>query len=162
MSMSIPIAIHATAACAALVLGPFALWSREGRAVRPRLHRAFGYAWVTLMIATALSALFIRYDSPLPNLWGYSPIHLLVPVTLWNLYAAFAALARGDLARHRSTMKNLYYGACVTAGLFALLPMRALGRIVWGSPWGFVIVGGLIALVIVNIQWRKSSAARFA
>ena len=41
----------------ALVTGPVALWARRARTQRPRLHRAFGYAWVTLMLATAISAL---------------------------------------------------------------------------------------------------------
>jgi uncharacterized membrane protein len=60
MQLTPIIAIHMSAALGALVLGPVALWARKGRTQRPRLHRAFGYAWVTLMLATALSAIFIR------------------------------------------------------------------------------------------------------
>jgi uncharacterized membrane protein len=81
MQLTPLIAVHMTAALGALVTGPVALWARRGRLQRPRLHRAFGYAWVTLMLATALSAIFIR-DRSLPNLAGYTPIHLLIPVTL--------------------------------------------------------------------------------
>ncbi|NCX26780.1 MAG: FAD-dependent oxidoreductase, partial [Burkholderiaceae bacterium] len=47
------IAIHMTAALAALAIGPVALWARKGRVQRTHLHRAAGYAWVTLMLATA-------------------------------------------------------------------------------------------------------------
>ena len=60
MQMTPIIAVHMTAAILAVVTGPVALWARKGSAQRPKLHRAFGYAWVTLMIVTAVSAIFIR------------------------------------------------------------------------------------------------------
>lgn len=130
MTLTPLVAIHMTAALAALAVGPFALWARRGSRQRPKLHRALGYAWVTLMLATAVSAVFIR-DSRLPNLAGFTPIHLLVPVTLTGLAGAFWYLARGDIAGHRRTMQRLYFGACVGAGGFTLLPGRYLGTLVW-------------------------------
>ena len=105
------------------------------RAQRPRLHRAFGYAWVTLMLATAISALFIR-DFSLPNIGGYTPIHLLVPVTFAGLFGAFWFLAKKNIEGHRKTMRNLYFQACVGAGVFTLLPSRYLGQLVWGQWLG--------------------------
>jgi uncharacterized membrane protein len=126
------IAIHMTAALGALATGPVALWARKGARQHPRLHRAFGYAWVTLMVATAVSAIFIR-DSRLPNVAGFTPIHLLIPVTLAGLFGAFWFLAKGNIAAHRNTMQRLYFGACVVAGAFTLLPGRYLGQLVWGS-----------------------------
>ena len=132
MQLTPLIAIHMTAALGALATGPAALWARKGRAQRPRLHRAFGYAWVTLMVTTAVSAIFIR-DFRLPNLAGYTPIHLLVPVTLLMLVGAFWFLARGNIAGHRKTMQRLYFGACVVAGGFTLLPGRYLGTLLRGQ-----------------------------
>ena len=88
MQLTPLIAVHMTAAIGAVATGPVALWARKGRSQRPRLHRAFGYAWVTLMIVTAVSAIFIR-DRGLPNLNGFTPIHLLIPVTLVGIAAAF-------------------------------------------------------------------------
>lgn len=137
MSLTPFIAVHVTAAVAATVIGPFALWARLGRAQHPRLHRAFGYAWVTLMIVTAVSAIFIR-DFQLPNLNGYTPIHLLIPVTFTFLVLAFVALARGNISTHRKNMQRLYLGACVTAGLFTLLPRRYLGDLVLHQWLGLV------------------------
>ncbi|MBS3996532.1 MAG: DUF2306 domain-containing protein [Hydrogenophaga sp.] len=143
MQLTPVIAIHLSAALAALLIGPVALWARRGhaqrtpRTLRPRLHRAAGYAWVTLMLATALSALFIR-DAALPNVGGYTPIHLLVPFTLIGLYLAFAHLRRGNLEGHRKAMLGLYLGACVTAGAFSLLPGRYLGQLVWGHWLGLI------------------------
>ena len=143
MQMSPVIAVHLSASLAALVIGPLALWARRGHATRiaatqrPRLHRAAGYAWVTLMLMSALSALFIR-DVNLPNVWGYTPIHLFVPYTLGGLFLAFRRLFQGDLAGHRKNMLGLYVGACVGAGAFTLLPSRYLGQLVWGQWLGLL------------------------
>ncbi|TXH90264.1 MAG: DUF2306 domain-containing protein [Rhodoferax sp.] len=137
MQMSPVIAVHLTAALGAFALGPVALYARLAPVQRPRLHRAFGYAWVTLMVLTALSALFIR-DYQLPNLGGYTPIHLLVPLTAFGLTKSFVALARKDYATHRRFMQNLYRDTCVIAGLFTLLPSRYLGQLVWGQWLGLL------------------------
>lgn len=125
------VAIHMSAALAAVALGPVALWARRGANPRPRLHRAFGCARVTLMLVTALSAVFLR-DFRLPNIAGYAPIHLLVPWTLVSLVVAFTKLSRRDIGGHRRWMQALYITACVVAGAFALLPGRFLGDLVLG------------------------------
>lgn len=143
MQMSPVIAIHLSAALGALALGPVALWARKGHQAkiaatqRPRLHRAAGYAWVTLMLITALSAIFIR-DFKLPNIAGYTPIHILVPVVFGSLFMAFRALFRRDIRRHRTWMQALYFSACIGAGVFTLLPTRYLGQLVWGQWLGLL------------------------
>ncbi len=137
MQLTPVIAIHLTTALGALALGPVALWARKGRTQHPRLHRAMGYAWVTLMLMTAVSAIFIR-DVSLPNIAGYTPIHLLVPVVFVGLFGAFWYLAKGNIAGHRKTMQRLYFGACVVAGAFTLLPGRLLGKLVLGQWLGLV------------------------
>ena len=132
MQLTPTIAIHMTAAIGAVVTGPVALWARLGRDKHPRLHRAFGYAWVTLMVVTAVSALFIR-DRSFVNLAGYTPVHLLVPFTFFVLFGAFHALVRGNIAAHRRRMQSLYWAACVVAGAFTLLPNRLIGHTLWAS-----------------------------
>lgn len=131
MQMSPVIAIHLAAASGAFFLGPLVLWSRRGRQQQPRLHRALGYAWVTLMLMTAVSAIFIR-DFKLPNLNGYTPIHLLIPATLIGLGLAFWYLFQGNIRGHRRSMQITYAGGCVVAGAFTLLPNRYLGQLLWG------------------------------
>ena len=69
---------------------------------------------------------------------GFTPIHLLIPVTILGLFNGFHALYRGQLARHRKGMVSLYLGACVTAGAFTLLPGRYLGNLVWGQWLGLL------------------------
>ena len=124
------IAIHMTAAILAIATGPVALWARKGRMQYPRVHRAFGYAWVTLMLVAAISAIFIKANAG-PNWNGFGVIHLLIPVTLFGLFGAFWFLFRGNIAGHRKSMQNLYIGACVVAGAFTLLPGRYLGNLVF-------------------------------
>jgi len=143
MPMSPVIAIHLSAALCALALGPVALWARRGHKAgqpatqHPRLHRAAGYAWVTLMLMTAISAVFIR-DFSLPNIAGYTPIHILVPVVFGSLFMAFRALFQRDIDRHRGWMRSLYGFACIGSGVFTLLPNRYLGQLVWGQWLGLV------------------------
>lgn len=132
MQMNPVIAVHMTASLIALVTGPIAIWARLGQSQRPWLHRAIGYAWVTMMIVSAVSAIFIR-DYGLPNVMGYTPIHFLIPFTAYWLVYAFIALAKKEFAKHRKAMISLYMGACVGAGLFTLLPSRYLGSLLWSS-----------------------------
>jgi uncharacterized membrane protein len=89
------------------------------------------------MVAAALSAIFIR-DFDLPNVWGYTPIHLLVPLTALGLYRAFTALANRDFSEHRRQMQRLYIAACLIAGAFTLLPGRYLGNLIWGDGLGLL------------------------
>lgn len=135
MNLSPAIAVHLCAALAALIVGPFALWARRSGHPRARLHRAAGYAWVTLMVLTAVSAIFIS-DPDIPNIGGFGPIHGLIPVVLGLLVLAFRQVLRGNVRGHRRTMLGLYLGACVGAGAFTLLPTRTLGQLLWGPLSG--------------------------
>jgi uncharacterized membrane protein len=129
-SLSPQVIIHLAAALSAAILGPFALWARLAGKQRPKLHRAFGYAWVTMMLITAVSAIFIQ--SHFPMWWRFSWIHLFIPATLVGLFGAFWHLAKGNIRRHRNAMLGLYFGACLGAGVFTLLPGRFLGQLIWG------------------------------
>ncbi len=135
MQLTPTIAVHMSLALTATAIGPLALWARMGRIIRPRFPRAAGYAWVTCMLGAALSGLFIR-DFNLPNIWGYTPIHLLIPLTFVSLYRAFRYLADGNIAGHRQTMQWLYGMACVVTGAFTLLPGRLLGQWLWSGAAG--------------------------
>jgi uncharacterized membrane protein len=137
MQLTPLIAVHMSAAIGAIAIGPFALWARMGSMQRPWLHRAAGYAYVTFMLLAAFTSVFIR-DFQLPNLHGFTWIHLLVPVTLTSLCVAFRALMRRDFVTHRITMQILYVSACVIAGGFTLLPSRYLGQLIWHEWLGWL------------------------
>ena len=89
------------------------------------------------MLVAATSAIFIR-DFRLPNINGYTPIHILIPVVYGMLALAFWFLARGNITGHRKTMQRLYLGACGVAGAFTLLPGRYLGNLVFGQWLGLI------------------------
>ena len=96
-------------------------------------HRWLGWTWVLLMSGAALSSVFIR-DHQLPNVLGFTPIHLLTLTVAVLLPLAIVFIKRGNVRGHRRTMQGLYIGGCVVAGLFALLPGRFLGSLLWGVP----------------------------
>ena len=126
MQLTPVIAVHLTLAVAALALGPVALTLRKGS----RGHRAVGYAWVTLMLGAALSSVFIR-DFRLPNLFGYTPIHILTVATFVGIARALVHIAHRRVQAHRAAMLQVYFAGCVGAGLFTLLPNRLLGGLLW-------------------------------
>jgi uncharacterized membrane protein len=125
MALSGPaVTIHIALAVGALVLGPIALASRKGS----RLHRGAGYVWVGLMLGTALSSLFIR-DFRLPNIAGYTPVHILTLATFAGIGAALHYVGRRNFGAHRMAMR-ITYVSLVFAGLFAMAPGRTLRQFV--------------------------------
>lgn len=132
-ALSPAVQLHLLLASAALLLGPLVLFRRKGTAG----HKRLGYLWVLLMLGAATSSLFIR-DFHLPNLAGYTPIHLLALLTYAGIAGAMAAVLGGRIALHRRAMQKVYLGACVGAGLFALMPGRYLGDLLWHHGLGLV------------------------
>jgi uncharacterized membrane protein len=127
------IIVHLFLALSALLLGPIALTARKGS----RWHRATGYGWVTLMFGVALSSLFIR-NFERPNVGGYTPIHMLVLLVFLGIGYALWHVARGHVRRHRQLMWTVYFGGCIIAGSFTLLPHRVLGQLVWHDALGWM------------------------
>ena len=136
MSFTPVIAVHTTFALSAVALGPLALWTRLGQTTRPRWHRGLGYAWVTCMVGTAISALFIR-STLAWSFGGFSPIHLLIAVTLVGMTRALVYLQQGNIQGHRKTMQSIYLLACIVTGFFTLLPQRLLGQLIWRQWLGW-------------------------
>ena len=127
------VALHLAAALLALVAGGFVMARRKGTP----LHRLLGWSFVVLMAVAALSSAFIR-DTHLPNIAGYTPIHVLTALTLVALPRGLWQIRRGDVRGHRQTMKALFVGGCLVAGLFTLLPGRFLGNLLWHQVLGLV------------------------
>lgn len=117
---------HLCTALAALVLGIFIMLRRKGSAS----HKALGWVWVALMGSTAVASGFIR-DYNLPNLAGYTPIHLFTLMTATGLPYAIWQIRHGNVAAHRSAMRGMFFGGCVLAGVFTLVPGRFLGNLLW-------------------------------
>jgi uncharacterized membrane protein len=126
------VTVHLAVAVAAVALGPLALRVRKGS----RLHRGAGYAWITLMLLTAVSSLFIR-DHGLPNLGGYTPIHLFTGLTFAGVVGGIRHIVQGRVQQHRRVMQSMYVSLLV-AGAFTLLPGRYLGSLLWHHTLGLV------------------------
>ena len=107
-------------------LGAWVLWGRKGTT----LHRSLGWTWVALMTGVAVSGAFIR-DYHLPNLYGFTPIHLFVLMVAWQLPRAVVYARSGRIDAHRKAMRGLYQGGCLIAGVLTLLPGRFLGTMLW-------------------------------
>lgn len=131
-ALPLSIQLHLAAAVGALVLGPVALWSRKGSP----MHRSAGYVWVGLMLAAAVTSLFIR-DFRQPNIAGYTVIHLVTVLTFAGVGAGITAAVQRRIAVHRKAMRRTYLGGCLVAGAFALLPSRFLGHWLWVQTLGW-------------------------
>ena len=112
---------HTGIALTALVLGAILLNARKGN----RTHRTGGWVWV-LCIATVAGVSFAIRGSG-----GFSWIHGLSAFTLCALAWGVLCARMHRVARHRSAMIAIYFGALVITGLFTLMPNRLIGNVVW-------------------------------
>jgi len=119
MTLPVPLLIHISSALAALVLGAL-LISR--RLKGDRVHRIAGWTWVILMLAVAISSLWI------PKFMHLSWIHVFTLVTLVSLPLGVYRARTHQVQAHRGTMVGLFTGGLVIAGLFTLIPGRLLGN----------------------------------
>jgi uncharacterized membrane protein len=121
------IAAHAVLAILAFALGAAQLTLPKGG----RLHRLRGRAWVVVMVAVAVSALFINERG---GLGPFSWIHLLVPVTLFGLVSGMRDIRRGDVRGHAIGMTTVFVSAFVIAGAFTFTPYRRMHEALFGAP----------------------------
>jgi uncharacterized membrane protein len=127
------VALHLGAALLALVIGGVVLRGRKGTPC----HRLAGWAWVALMTTAAAASAFIR-DRGMPNIAGYTPIHLFTLLVAVQLPLAVWHARNGRIEAHRKAMRGLFWGAGVVAGVFALLPGRFLGQLLWRDALGWL------------------------
>lgn len=124
---------HWVAALVAFALGLVIFSLKKGT----RLHKALGWTYVAAMAITAGSAVLIREIGPsgaTPSLFGFSPIHLFVPLTFFGIGGALIAIRNGDVKRHRARMIGVFFGALLIAGLFTFAPGRRVYMLLFGDP----------------------------
>jgi uncharacterized membrane protein len=122
--------IHAYTAIAALLIGIIILAATKGTA----FHKTLGRVWVSIMLVVALTSVFIRTPpgSDIPNINGYSVIHLLTVLTLVTLPYAIWRIRTGHRRSHAIAMISLFTGGLVVAGALTLVPGRVLHDVVFG------------------------------
>lgn len=121
-----PIPSHAIVALIGLCLGVWQLVGTKGTS----RHRAVGWLFVIAMAYVALSALFIH---ALRTFGIWSPIHLLIPITLWALWRGVGHARAGRIRAHQQSMLSLFLLALVVTGAFTLYPGRVMHAVVFGS-----------------------------
>lgn len=117
--------LHLATVVPAFAIGTWLIFaSRKGAPV----HRAFGVLYLVLMTVTAFTTLFVHQLMPGSPFFGLSPVHLLVPLTLFAVVSALWAVRHHDIPGHRRAMLMLYIGGMLIAGGLTLLPGRILYR----------------------------------
>lgn len=114
--------LHLATVLPALPLGLWILLRPKG----DKPHRVLGRVWAMLMMITAIDTLLIRNISG-----GLNPIHIFSFVTMVSIPMGIWHARSGRIAQHRRAMFGPYVGL-VVAGLFALVPGRMLGTMLFG------------------------------
>jgi len=108
---NLAIAFHVTTVLPCVPLGLYLLLAPKGTAT----HKQLGKLWVTLMVITATSTLFIY------NGTHFTWIHLFVPLTYRASWLIVAKARRGDIRGHRNEIVGLFLGALMIPGVWAFL-----------------------------------------
>jgi len=119
----------ATVVPAALIATYLIFASRKGAP----LHRALGYIYLSLMTTTAITTLWIHSLMPKGPFFGFSPVHLLIPLVLFGVYGALRAARAHQVSRHRRAILSVYFGGILVAGGLTLLPGRIMHAILFSG-----------------------------
>ncbi len=114
--------LHLSTVLPCVPLGAYLLASEKGDGI----HKSLGKIYMSLMVFTALVALFIQAQVGPQWLGHFGWIHLFCLLTLYSVPTALLAIRRGDVHRHRFKLWALYLGAIGIAGGFAFWPGRFL------------------------------------
>ncbi len=126
-AISLPVMIHLATVIPAIPLGAYVLWRKKG----DRLHKHMGRVWAALMVTTAIASFWIgRPGSGIAGT-GFSFIHIFSVITLFSIPYGIWQIRRGNVKAHYQAMQGPYIGLLV-AGLFAFLPGRIMGSLVFG------------------------------
>jgi uncharacterized membrane protein len=120
--------VHFIAALAAMAIGAVQLARPKGTAG----HRVIGWSWAALMMVVVLSSLWI------PAFLAFTWIHLFTLFVMVTLPLALYRAHRGEVAGHAKGMRGIYVGGLIVAGVFAFMPGRVLGNLLWKGVWGYL------------------------
>lgn len=121
--------LHVATVVPAVFLGAWLIFlSRKGSPG----HRGAGAVYLALMTITAIAALFIHETNP-RGPFGFSFIHVFVPLTLFGVVSALHAIRRRDIRAHKSAMLGVFIGGILIAGGLAFMPGRIMYRLFVGG-----------------------------
>ena len=121
---------HVATVVPAALIGTWQIFfSRKGMP----LHRELGYVYLTLMTITAPSTLWVHQLMPHGPFFGFSPVHLLIPLTLFGNYGAIKGARTHDMSLHRRGVIAVYVGGILIAGGLTFLPGRIMHGVVFSG-----------------------------
>jgi uncharacterized membrane protein len=128
----VAVVVHFATVVPAFLLGTWLLFfSTKGSPY----HRLAGKTYLTLMAVTAFAALFIRSFAGWSVTVGplkLGLIHLFILLTYQGIWRTLTAIKAGDLRGHQASMRGMYFGALIVAGLLAFAPGRIMHRMFFG------------------------------
>ena len=117
------IVLHVATVLPCIPLGGYLLLTRKGTA----RHKQLGKLWLLLMLATAVSAIFIKTNG------SYSFIHLFVPMPFHAAWRTVATARAGDIAGHKKHLVFTYLAALMLPGIAAFaLEGRLMNVLLFG------------------------------
>jgi uncharacterized membrane protein len=128
LNAPLAIQLHFVTVVPAFFLGGWQLLaSRKGSPS----HRLIGKIYLALMSVTCVAAFFVPSFSSFSI--GTGPIrlgliHLFIPLTAHGIWQTRRALRAGNIAVHKASMRGVYFGGLIIAGLLTFLPGRIMYR----------------------------------
>ena len=120
--------LHLSTVIPCALIGAFLLLSPKGGT----RHRSLGKVYMSLMMITAIITLFMSNRVGPSFLAHFGFIHLFSVLTICSVPAAFIAIRKGEVKRHRRIMWSLYIGAIMIAGGFTFVPGRYMYELILG------------------------------
>ena len=87
-------------------------------------HRLLGKIYMSLMMITAVTTLFMPAQVGPQFLSHFGYLHLFSILTIYSVPTALIAIRKGQVNKHKWKMVLLYFGAIVIAGGFTFVPGR--------------------------------------
>ncbi|HEY1708309.1 MAG TPA: DUF2306 domain-containing protein [Rhizomicrobium sp.] len=130
LNAPLAVRIHVATVVPAFIIGTWLIFfSRKGAPV----HRFFGALYLVLVTFTAITTLWVHQLMPHGPFWGFSPIHLLVALTLFGVVGALYGARTHNIAMHQRAMLGVYIGGMLIAGTLTFLPGRIMHAVVFGG-----------------------------
>ncbi len=147
------LATHVIAALCALLIGPINMLRRR----RDRAHRILGYTWAASIYYVCLSSFWIVTDG------HYSWLHGLSAFTIVTVSLGIASAVRRDIRGHAMNMIGSYLGLLVAFLFAAMVPTRAIPRLMANDPgtavFAAVCIAASVAALYVTVRPRRRRPA---
>jgi uncharacterized membrane protein len=122
--------LHLITAMPCIPIGVYLFLSEKG----DYKHRILGKVWMVLIFITALLTVFLPSVVG-PKLFNhFGLLHLFTLLTLWRAPYIIIYARRGNMTRHKRTVRALYV-ALIATFLGTFVPGRFLSYLIFSNNW---------------------------